>query len=206
MFTSLRDTVDLITENITTINELLLEKIQNIKFDLSKGNELEYFSQLKVFDLLEFISKEIVTVQPMVVKVNTILDNAETYLEDLINCVPHYDEVTVVSDNDYSNENYIQINEDDFEPYAQVYLDNLLEKVTNEELEHYTSDNGKIVQDCRTFIPNATILLNILIEMFQQLESLLNNDDLIHNDVHMCCGKINTFAITFSAFVDNLNI
>jgi len=203
MFTALRDTVGSLIETSTDIKNLLAEKLRTNTGELTNADEVDYLPLLQKSDLLSHISQEIDRVDALVDNVNGILDAAETYLEQLVDYVPHYDEVTALSFDTDEDPDEV---DDDFEPYAQVYLDNLLENVTPEELEHYTSDNGKIVLDCRKFIPNATALLNILLQMFQQLESLLNNDDFINNIAYICCGRINTFATHFTQFVATLNM
>jgi hypothetical protein len=203
MFTALRDTVDSLSDHISTINTLLADKIIENVGALNNADEVDYVPLVQDADRLDSISDKIEPVNVLVVTVNGILDAAQTYLEDLINWVPHYDEVTALSLE--ADEDPDEV-DDDFEPYAQLYLDTLLENVTNEELELYTSDNGKIVHDCRKFIPNATTFLRIVLQMFQQLESLLNNDDLIHQDVHTCCDRINRFTIQFNQFLAKLNM
>lgn len=212
MFTTLRDTVDSLFDQIIVINKLLLAKKNSLIIKLTNCDELEYLSLLKLSDLLNFISLEIKNVSTMLSKVNIILDNTETYLEELVNYVPHYDEVTMLSmdadEADDENDDADDENEDEdnFQPYQQVYLDNLLEKVTNEELKYYTSDNGKIIQDCRNFIPSANIQLNVLSQIFRQVEIILNNDDLIPNNVHICCDTIHTFTIQFTTFLNGINM
>ncbi len=206
MFTALRDTVDSLTDHKSTINALLADKIIGNVGALNNADEVDYIQLVQDADRLDSISDKIGPANVLIVTVNDKLDAAQTYLEDLINRVPHYDDVTALSieaDDDVEDDEDDDV---DFEPYVPVYLDTLLEHVTDEELELYTPDNGKIVQDCRKFISNATTFLTIVIHMFQELENLLNNDDFSHPDVHACSDRINRFTIQFNQFLENLNM
>ena len=206
MFTTLRATVDSLSEHISTINALLAEKIIENMGELNNADEVDYVPLVQDADRLDSISDKIGPANVMVDTVNGILDGAQTYLEGLVNRVPQYDDVTALSLEADDDDDEDEEDDVDFEPYVPVYLDTLLEHVTDEELKLYTPDNGKIVQDCRKFIPNATTFLTIVAHMFQELETLLHNDDLIHQDIHTCCDRINTFTIQFNQFLANLNM
>ena len=76
----------------------------------------------------------------------------------------------------------------------------------DEELERFTSDNGKLIMQCRVFIPPTAIQLNTLLTILNELEIVLNNNELFHNDLYICNGKINTFAIGFTSYMAQLNM
>lgn len=207
MFTGLRNVIDNIVDLIGRINELLLQINNDALYKINTLPITEHNSIFQDFEVLEFITAEIDPVDSMLSKINSILDAVENYLERLIDRVPHYDEVT-------PRDNYLsdlpdEGNDDEFDedqPYEQEYYNTVLEKVTLEELEDYTHDNGKIVHACRAFIPPATAQLNVLSTMFENLEMMLSADELNHRDVQMCAGNINQFATHFTAFLNGLNM
>lgn len=201
MFTHLRDIVDTITNRIDDIKDLLNTKSNSLIREIETCSAEDYFSLLQISDLFIMIFKEIENVIIILSKLDTILQFVDTHLHDLIDRVPHYDEVTVLPDTEDEEDD-----EENFEPYSQVYLDNLLMKVTDEELEYFTSDNGKIVKACRIFIPPSAMYLNTLLTTLTQLEMVLDNNDFNQHSLYQCNGNLNLFNTHFTTYIDQITI
>lgn len=201
MITQLRAIIDSINNKVADIHFLLAAKIKSLSNQIKKCDVKDYFSLLQISDLFGIISKEIENDINILAKLETILKLIDDHLYDLLNSVPHYDNVTVLPDTEDEEED-----DENFEPYSQLYLDNLLMNVTDEELVSFTSDNGKLVYACRTFIPPSTICLNTLLTTLTELEMCLDNDDLNHHSLYQCNGTLNAFNMHFNTFVDQLTI
>lgn len=202
MFVAFRELVCSIITVMNIIRELLQTKLLSIEQDTSQ-DEVTLLHINNVSIMIDIMCDTNILVDQMLDKLNNILDVTEMYLENLINHVPHYDEITKEVTALYGDEE----EDEDYDShcqYPQVYLDNLINSVKQDELSEYTYDNGKTVLACRSFIPPATIQLNYLLSMFQQLNLLVNTDDLVFSDVALYCGNINAFTQHFSAFIDKL--
>ena len=214
MFTSILEVVSSIFTIIYNINILLDTKLTQCENETHNCDMKNAPALLKFSSLLDVINLEVDSANTMVCSINAILDNARNYLEDLINKVPHYDIITkyVIEDED-EDETEAKIG-DELEngEYPPVYLDNLVINITSTELSNFTSDNGKVVLMCRRYIPFISEQLYSLLNILQNLETILQNDELIYYDDlkhHKLClytTQINAFTLYFTKYLDSLDI
>ena len=198
MFTQILQIANSITDTnikletfLHTKANILINELHNSGIDLSLEIKSDFFDM--IFTEIEYDMN-------IMKKLDNILEHVEKYLDNLIELVPHYDETSSgVPNIDYEEEK-------EFEPYSQVYLDNLLLNVTEEELECYTSDNGALIMKCRKFIPPTTIYLNTLLNILKTLEVIFNNDEVNNIELYQCINKLYKFNIYFATYMEQLTL
>ena len=192
------------------ISLLLINKLNGeaIKFANAQMNQNRNLISDSESYLLELISVEISSISNILDNIREILKFVEDYLDNLIEYVPHYDD-TVYEEEEADAEEEEEEEEDAFsitkEPPQHLYLDNLLVNVTNDELEQYTIDNGKLIIQCRQFLPSVNIKLYYFLTMMQNVEIIMHADNIVDTDLFINLENINKITKNISTFIDAIN-
>ena len=197
MFTQILQIAETITDTSICFEDFLHSKA-NVLINELNNSTMDISLEIK-YEFFNMIFKEIENVMNIMSKLDNILEHIEKYLYELIEILPQYDETT-------SCVPTIDDEDEEFEPYSQVYLDNLLMKVTKEELEHHTSDNGALIMKCRIFIPPTIIHLTTLLIHLQNLEAIFSNNEVNNIELYQCISKLYTFNVYFTTYIEQLTL